>query len=98
MSKKRSPQLSPVQPDKEGKIPGWRARRKSKIQLELESTIFDLEQALTQSQLFEKIVTDKLTYWVNKHDELLIAYKELKSKYEPIDTPQIAQKEDAGGN
>lgn len=57
----------------------WLNPFKSKRVRELESKVFDLEFALTESQQFERIASDKLTFWVKKHDDLLIRYKALEA-------------------
>lgn len=46
----------------------------------------ELEKSLFEAQQFERIASEKLATWVQKHDELLIKYNELISKYEPVTT------------
>lgn len=43
------------------------------------STIFDLQSALCESQQFERIAAEKLRVWVEKHDQLLMDFKEYKA-------------------
>ncbi len=71
----------------------WKSRRVR----ELESELFHLEHQLFEAQEFERIASGKLTAWVRKHDDLLIAYKELKSKYEPINTTLSSTPSDERG-
>ena len=54
---------------------------KSKRVRELESKVFDLEREVFEAKAFEKIAADKLKLWVERHDYLLVKYKELKKKY-----------------
>lgn len=49
--------------------------KKAKRIKELEWQVFDLDHALTEAQQFERIASEKLQQWVQKHDELLIKYK-----------------------
>jgi len=48
----------------------------------LNSRIFDLERELFESQQFERIASDKLREWVQKHDGLLMDYKKLIKEYD----------------
>lgn len=50
---------------------------------ELKSKIFDMERELFEAKAFEKIASDKLSHWVEKHDLLLVKYKELLKNNEP---------------
>lgn len=43
----------------------------------LKARICELETQLFEAQQFERIASDKLTVWVQKHDDLLIIYKKL---------------------
>ena len=63
----------------------WKSNRVRELQNQLAL----MEVELFQSQQFERIASDKLEVWVQKHDQLLIAYKELKAKYEPIISKKI---------
>lgn len=48
-----------------------------KTKAQLISLIMDMENKLIETELFEKIASDKLKKWVDKHDALLVKYKEL---------------------
>lgn len=52
--------------------------KKSKRIVELEGKVFDLERALFESQQFERIANEKLTHWVQRHDNLLVQHKLLQ--------------------
>ena len=49
---------------------------------QLQSELFDTQRALFESQQFERIASEKLKMWVNKHDTLLASYKLIKNKME----------------
>ena len=49
--------------------------KKQKRINELQSKIFDLERKLFESEQFERIASEKLKVWVEKHDTLLSKYK-----------------------
>jgi len=49
-----------------------------KVIAEKDSRIFDLDHDVFEAQQFGKIAEDKLTFWVKRHDDLLILFKELK--------------------
>jgi hypothetical protein len=48
---------------------------------DLRFQVYKLERALFEAQSFEQLGAEKLKIWVEKHDELLIKFKELKKKY-----------------
>ncbi len=48
--------------------------------LRLRSQNFDLANKLEEFQMLEKVLADKLKLWVDKHDDLLVKYKELLNK------------------
>lgn len=60
----------------------WDLFNRRKVR-ELKSKIFDLEHALFEEKAFGEIGAKKVKHWVEKHDALLIKYKELLNKYEP---------------
>lgn len=64
--------------------------RKTRRIKELESTLaqkvselFDMQKELFEAQEFERIAAGKLKTWVEKHDTLLISFKEYKKLHEP---------------
>lgn len=58
--------------------------RKAKRIAQLESEKFDLERDLFQAQQLERIASEKLLTWVQKHDELLIKHKALAARFKKL--------------
>ena len=55
------------------------ASDKKRIQ-ELESKVFDLDRDSFEAKTFLRIAEEKLSFWVKKHDKLLIKYKKINAK------------------
>jgi hypothetical protein len=48
---------------------------------ELQGQLFFMEKRATEAEQFERIAGDKLKHWVEKHDTLLVAHKELLAQH-----------------
>ena len=64
------------------KITAFRPSRRELVDevLRLRSENFDLTNRVEELQMLEGVLAGKLKLWVDKHDQMLVKYKELLNK------------------